>query len=95
MKQRKRDVANEKPRYQPTEQEQSALRRQVERLKAATPAPRLKVSSDSKAEVISLDHPDIMVGSRLLAEALGTADHDFAQGIVHQLAKASSRGPSA
>ena len=71
MKQRKRDVANEKPRYQPTEQEQSALRRQVERLKAATPAPRLKVSSDSKAEVISLDHPDIMVGSRLLAEALG------------------------
>jgi len=55
------------------------------RLETAAPAPRLKVLKDGKFTTISPDHPDIMVASRLLAEALGTTDQDFLQGTVHQL----------
>jgi hypothetical protein len=57
----------------------------ISRLETAAPAPRLKLVKDGKSAIISPDHPDIMVASRLLAEALGTTDDDFVQGTLHQL----------
>jgi hypothetical protein len=39
-----------------------------------------------------LDHPNKLVGWALVMEALASADYDFANGIVDQLAKASGRG---
>ena len=40
---------------------------------------------------IALDHPDEAVGGTLLAEALGTADVDFANGIINQLDRVCGR----
>ena len=56
---------------------------------AAQPAPRLKVTKNDGAG-INLDHPDAAVGQALLAEALGTADLDFVEGLVRQIADAAA-----
>ena len=39
---------------------------------------------------INLDHPDATVGEALLAEALGTTDLDFVEGLVRQIADAAA-----
>ena len=48
----------------------------------ANATPRLKVSENQ----ISVDHPDRLVGDLLLMKALGTANTDFMNGILRQLA---------
>jgi hypothetical protein len=60
--------------------------RAISNLQSAA-APRVKVF-DGKA--IALDHPDPEVGEVHLMAALGTADRDFAGGIVLQLGDAAS-----
>ncbi len=85
MKAKKREAASHKSLYQPTEREQTVLGKHAKRLAAAAPAPRLKVDTESKE--IALDHPDEVIGGDLLAEALGTADADFANGIMNQLVR--------
>jgi hypothetical protein len=77
-----------KPRYQPTERELAAVRKCVDR-DAAQLAPRLKIRKNGAAATIELDHPDATVGAALLAEALGTADVDFVEGLVRQIADAA------
>ena len=77
-------------KYQPTAREQFVL----DKYKAQTAAektPRIKVSHDKKATAISLDHPDELIGSVLLAEALGTVDGDFVKGLLTQLGNATSQ----
>jgi hypothetical protein len=77
-------------KYQPTTREQFVL----DKYKAQTAAektPRIKVSHDKKATAISLDHPDELIGSVLLAEALGTVDGDFVSGLLTQLGNATSQ----
>jgi hypothetical protein len=71
-------------------QEQTAIKNNDLRRDAQT-APRLKVLKNGNEEVIAPDHPDISVGFKLLMEALGTADGDFAKGLMRQLADASSQ----
>jgi hypothetical protein len=53
------------------------------------------VSQDEKATTISLDHPNSLIGYALLTEALGTADLDFVNGLLGQLANAGSQGNQA
>jgi hypothetical protein len=50
-----------KPKYEPTSQELTAIKKFVAQ-NAAKPAPRLKVLNE-KATAISLDHPDQLAGS--------------------------------
>lgn len=82
-----------KPAYQPTAQEKAVLQRQIERLASQKPVPRLKKLKDEPG-AITPDHPNHMVAKAALAEALGTADWDFVDGILTQLAAvtADSRG---
>src|SRR5262249_45499098 len=58
----------------------------------AKPQIRLKISKNGSDPQIELDHPDRTVGWALVMEALASADYDFANGIVDQLAKASGHG---
>jgi hypothetical protein len=57
-------------KYQPTAREQAVLGKYT----AAENTPRVKVSHEKKGIVISLDHPDELIGSALLADALGTVE---------------------
>ena len=52
--------------------------------------PRLRVSSDESAHKIEFEHPSPYHACFVLMEALGTADSNFYQGIVPQLAKAAT-----
>ena len=74
-------AADAKAKYQPTKKETAALSKYREHLKGQ--APRLKV--DKSPGRINIDHPDPMVGSIMLMEALGTADIDFLDGLLRQL----------
>jgi hypothetical protein len=58
----------------------------------AKPQIRLKISKNGSDPQIELDHPDKTVGWALVMEALASADYDFANGIVDQLANASGHG---
>jgi hypothetical protein len=88
-KKRKSDLA--KSSYQPSAQEQTAMRKFFDR-KAAETAPRMKVLNEGSIPKILLDHPEETAGHILLMEALGTADQDFLAGVLDQLANAGSRG---
>ena len=58
----------------------------------AKSAPRVKVTAVAGASQIGVDHPDRVVGQMLLMDALGTADIDFFDGLLQQLANAGSQG---
>jgi hypothetical protein len=81
-----------KPKYQPTEREQAVLASHANRLEAAAPVPRLTVVSDDRSARMSLDHPDSSIAQKLLMEALGTADSDFADALLLQLGFLSTQG---
>jgi hypothetical protein len=51
----------------------------------------VKVLNSENVAALSIDHPDEGIGYVLLAEALGTADYDFLNGLLKQLANASSK----
>jgi hypothetical protein len=80
-----------KPHDKMTAQERNAIDRFLAR-NAANPAPRLKVLNGKQAASISPDHPDNLTGQMLLMDALGTADFDFFNGLLDQLANAGSKG---
>jgi hypothetical protein len=87
MKPKKRELVAGDPKKLPTPEELAVLRDHFRR-KAAETAPRVKVN----AATISPDHPNEAIGSILLAEALGTTDHDFLAGLLQQLASANLQG---
>jgi hypothetical protein len=58
----------------------------------AKPSVRFKVSKDGDDPQIELDHPNKLVGEALVMDVLASADGDFVNGIVSQLASASGRG---
>lgn len=76
-------------KYQPTDNERRAMGAHFERRKKEKPAPRLKTSKDG---LLGLDHPDEALGISLLLETLGTADTEFANGLLSQLANAAIKG---
>lgn len=75
--------------YEPTVKERAA----EEAVRAHwKETPRVKVSSDENAHKIEFEHPSPYHACFVLMEALGTADSNFYQGIVPQLAKAATVG---
>jgi hypothetical protein len=80
------------PENQRTEKEKAAVKKHRDRVAAEPTTPRLKFSKSATASEISLDHPDPALGASLLAEALGTANYDFMNGLLKQIANASSQG---
>ena len=73
--------------YKPCARESAAIKRLQRRAAEASPAPRLKVDG----EKLKVAHDDPGVGYRLLAEALGTSDADFVNGLLRQLANLARR----
>jgi hypothetical protein len=76
--------------YEPTPREQAALGEFRSR-RLAENTPRLKVSNDGNVPDISVDHQSQTVGNVLLAQALGTTDEDFIDGLLLQLANVDAR----
>jgi hypothetical protein len=91
-KRKKRRFQAEKAEYQVTDAENAALSDHLARIKTAPRAPRIKLTTDGRVCKFSPDHPDTLVGIRLLMEALGTADYSFGIGLISQLINAGSRG---
>jgi len=52
----------------------------------------MKVSTKGNVASISVDHADEAVGQSLLMEALGTAEVDFLDGLLGQLANVGTKG---
>ena len=82
--------ADAKP-YQPTQADVRAFEAYMAAQKKA--APRLKVEPGAKGAV-TVDYPDKALGHITLMKALGTADDDFLNGLVRQLANVGSQGAS-
>ena len=78
-------------KYEPTENERRAMEAHFERRRKEKPSPRLKVSKGDIG-TLTLDHPDMALGSSILLEALGTADNDFGNGLLTQLANVGTKG---
>jgi hypothetical protein len=83
-----------------TSEECAAWDKQLERSYSFIPAPRLKVSYNyeptplyMRARGLRLDHKYQNIGFIFLSEALGSADDDFVNGLLNQLANAGSHGP--
>jgi hypothetical protein len=77
--------------YRPTEEEQAKLREHQAR-GAANLAPPIRLAVNAAGQpYIIYDHPSQTVGRALLAEALGTADNCFIDGLLLQLINAGSR----
>jgi len=55
--------------------------------------PRLRVAKDEGATRVFPDHPDKVVGSALLMEAVGTTNPDFVNGLLRQVVNAGWQGP--
>jgi len=81
----------EKAVYEVTAAECTALEKYLARAKAK-PSVRFKVSKNGSVPEIEFDHPDKLVASALLMNAIATADGDFLDGIVQQIANASTHG---
>jgi hypothetical protein len=81
----------EKAVYEVTAAERTTVEKHFAR-RAAKPSVRLKVSKNGSDPRIGFDHPNERIGQALVMEALASADADFVNGIVSQLANASGRG---
>ena len=78
--------------YEPKPEERAAVEAFLARRKERRPAPRMKVTEKKGVLEISTDHPEPALGQSLLMEALGTAEPDFLDGLLGQLANAGTQG---
>lgn len=79
--------------YEPTPREEQAVKAYFDRRSATPPSPRIKVAQQTgKPGQLEIDHPDQQVGAILLQNALGSADTDFANGVLIHLAGAAGKG---
>ena len=74
-----------------TAAELTAAKKYLARLEAK-PSGRFKVSKHGSNLQIGFDHPHQLVGRALVMDALASADEDFLNGIMNQLANASAHG---
>ena len=81
----------EKTVHKVTPAERIAVNKHLAR-REAKPWVRFKVSKNENGQQIEIHHPDKLVGEALVMEALASADGDFVNGIVSQLADASLHG---
>ena len=86
----KKQHTEEKAVRKLTTAELAAMDKCIARLQE--PSGRFRLSKDGSNWRIGFDHPDQLVGRALVMDAFATADRDFVNGIVDQLAKASGRG---
>jgi hypothetical protein len=75
-------------KYEPTDYERTVLAKQAQRLKDQVRAPRMKFVADQRGGRLEYDHPDQDIAFALLKEAFGTADDQFARGLLHYLCAA-------
>ena len=75
-------------KYEPTDYERAVLAKQAQRLKDQVRVPRIKFVEDERGGRQQFDHPDQAIASALLKEAFGTADDQFATGLLHYLCAA-------
>ncbi len=85
---KKEKVKSSVPPYSPTAAERAVIEKALEERKTA-PAPRIKVEGNE----IAIDHPSYLVGHILVHHALGSFDSAFVNGLLLQLARATSGGP--
>jgi hypothetical protein len=81
----------EKTVHKVTPAERIAVNKHFAR-REAKPQVRLKISKNGSDPQIELDHPDKRVGQALIMDVFASADGDFVNGLVSQLADASLRG---
>jgi hypothetical protein len=72
-------------KYEPTDYERTVLAKQAQRLKDQVRAPRIKFVEDQRGGRPEYDHPDQEIAFALLKEVFGTADDQFARGLLHYL----------
>jgi len=87
----KKQHTEEKAVRKLTAAELAAIDKFLVRLEAK-PSARFRVSKDGSNWQIGFDHPDQLVGRALVMDALASADEDFLNGIMYQLANASAHG---
>src|ERR671912_1123749 len=82
------------PLYEPTPEENSALQGFGTRTAKKPPAPRLKVEhNDGQLPSIRADHNDHAIGYLLLANAVGTTNLEFLDGLLRQISNVATQGP--
>ena len=91
-KMKKKQTTSDRAKYRPTDQENAAITKQIDRLRTAPVAPRLKVTQEEDVARIALDHPDGTIAYGLLMESLGTTNADFLNNLLSQLGNAGSKG---
>lgn len=92
----KQKAAVPKKQYEPTEREVASLEALKTRKSARVPAPALAYSTDDDGNNrVRLDHPDPGVATKLLMEAVGTADQNFLALLTKQLSNAGTLGKEA
>ncbi len=79
--------------YEPTPEERAVMETFYARQKEKPPAPRMKASTKGGVAQVSPDHENPAVATGLLTQALGTAEPDFLEGLLGQLADAGRQGP--
>jgi hypothetical protein len=84
----KKPEAVAESKYEPTDYERDVLAKQAQRLKDQVRAPRMKFVEDVRGGRLEFDHPDRAIASALLNEAFGTADDQFAKGLLGYLCAA-------
>src|SRR5262245_12823906 len=87
----KRHNKEEKAVHKVTPAERIAVDKHFAR-REAKPSVRFKVCKNGSDPQIALDHPNKPIGEALLMGSLASADCDFVNGIVYQLANASGQG---
>jgi hypothetical protein len=75
-------------KYEPTDYERAVLAKQAQRLKDQVRVPRIKFVEDRRGGRREFDHPDQAIAFALLKEAFGTADDQFAKGLLGYLCAA-------
>lgn len=79
--------------YVPSAQEERAADRVRQRLANSCPSPKFKVEHTGPASVsLTPDHPNGACATLLLADALGTTNGTFANGLLNQLVNVARTG---
>jgi hypothetical protein len=91
MAKKTKELAKEQALPATTARDRAAIKKYLAR-DAAKSSVRFKVSKSGDGTTIGPDHPNKSIGHVLLMDAFGSADGDFATGLVRQLAKASRHG---
>jgi len=80
------------PARERTPDDQAALEALVERRKARTFSPRLKIGDVKGVTQIGVDHPDAAMGMALMMQAMGATEPDFFDGLLSHLVNAGIQG---